>query len=106
MSRSRKRIQQRKQQQAQQRKRLMAALIAVAGLVVVGVAALLVTRSGSPAGYTPQASGPRLRLAQDVYDYGYVKLDTVITTDVEIQNVGDEPLKISEVPVVEVREGC
>ena len=107
MSSTRERIQRRREQQAARRKRVVALAIAAAGLLLVGLAALLVTRRGSPAGYSAEFSGgPRLELEQDVYDYGYVKLDTVITTDVKISNVGDEPLQIAEVPVVEVREGC
>lgn len=108
MSQSSKRIRSRKQQKkAQQRRRTMAVVMGVVGLAIVGIAALLLTRSGTPANYTPEyAGGPRLALEQDSYDYGYVQLGTTITTDVKIENVGDEPLKISEIPVVEVREGC
>lgn len=107
MTSSKKRIQARREQQAAQRKRLIAVAVGAIGLLVVGVAALLLTRGGSPTGYEAEyAGGPRLSLEQDLYDYGYVKHDTVITTDVEITNVGDAPLQIAEVPVVEVREGC
>ncbi|HPV05579.1 MAG: hypothetical protein WBH90_04550 [Aggregatilineales bacterium] len=107
MSHSRKRVQARRAQQAAQRKRLMAVAVAALGMVIVGVAALLLARSGSPTGYEPEyTGGPRVSLKQDFYNYGYVKHGTLITTDVEIGNVGDEPLQILDVPVVEVRDGC
>src|SRR5690606_26090842 len=107
MSSARKRIQTRRQEPAAQRRRLSAAAGAALGLLIVSVTALLLARGGSPADYEAEyTGGPRVRLAQDIYDYGYVKHDTVVTTDVEISNVGDEPLQIAELPVVEVREGC
>lgn len=85
----------------------MAGLLGTVGLVIIGIAVVLLTRSGTPSNYTPEyTGGPRLALEQDFYDYGYLRLNTTVTTDVEISNVGDEPLKISEIPVVEVREGC
>lgn len=78
------------------------------GVLAVGLAVFSLVRGrNAPAGYEPEyTGGPRIEVAQEVYDYGYVKLDTVITTDVEITNVGDKPLKITSVPQVQVLEGC
>ncbi len=49
---------------------------------------------------------PSLKVDQELIDYGDVKLNTNLTFDIQLTNVGDAPLKISETPYVEVKEGC
>jgi cell division septal protein FtsQ len=49
---------------------------------------------------------PSLLVDQELIDYGDVKFDTPKTFMVTLTNVGDEPLKISDTPYVEVWEGC
>lgn len=89
-------------------KKFMPLIVAgIGGLIVAGAALLLATGKGSPKGYMPEYSGgARIDLNQDTFDYGDVKLNTVITTDVEISNVGDKPLQITGTPQVQVLEGC
>lgn len=102
---------------------LFVALIA-AGALILTVAAYVLLRSGastqpaSPAqparpaqpvqaGNTPQpVSGPRLSVAQDVFDYGDVKVNQPVEAVFRVKNVGDKPLQILEQPQVEVVEGC
>lgn len=81
--------------------------VAVVGLLVVGAALLLLNKNRTPPGYEPSfTDGPRVEVVQEVFDYGAVLVNTPIQTDFEIRNVGDKPLQIKELPVVEVREGC
>ena len=89
-------------------KRYLPQIVIGAGALVVAVVGLLVaTSKGSSNDFVPEyTGGPRIDLAQEVYDYGYVTLNTTITTDVEIGNVGDKPLRITDVPQVQVMEGC
>jgi cell division septal protein FtsQ len=49
---------------------------------------------------------PRLKVEQDAIDHGDVKLGNSIIDTVRITNVGDQPLRFSETPYVEVKEGC
>ena len=49
---------------------------------------------------------PSLKVDQELIDYGEVKLNTNRTFDLQLTNVGDEDLRISETPYVEVKEGC
>ena len=49
---------------------------------------------------------PSLRVDQELIDYGDVKFDTPKTFAINLTNVGDEPLILSEKPYIEVREGC
>lgn len=79
----------------------------VGGLILAVAALVLATGKSSPDGYVPEyTGGARLALNQDTFDYGDVKLNTTITTDVEISNVGDAPLRITGTPQVQVLEGC
>jgi cell division septal protein FtsQ len=49
---------------------------------------------------------PSLKVDQELIDYGDVKLNTSLTFALNLTNVGDKLLKISEEPYVEVKEGC
>jgi len=49
---------------------------------------------------------PSLKVDQELIDYGDVKLNTNLTFDLQLTNVGDQPLEISDTPYVEVKEGC
>ncbi len=49
---------------------------------------------------------PSLKVDQELIDYSDVKLNTNLTFALQLTNVGDQPLKISEEPYVEVIEGC
>jgi len=88
-----------------------------AAVVVLAIAGLLISRSGStnaqsntPASATPQtsqvASAARIAVDQDTFDYGDVKLGNTIQTVFHIRNVGTEPLQILNIPTVKVVIGC
>jgi len=49
---------------------------------------------------------PSLKVDQERIDYGDVKLNTNLQFKLELTNVGDQPLRISENPYVQVVEGC
>ena len=50
---------------------------------------------------------PKIKVDQEFYDYGVVKLGGVpIRTVVQVTNVGDQTLRFSEAPYIEVLEGC
>jgi hypothetical protein len=49
---------------------------------------------------------PALKLDKERIDFGDVKVNTPVTATFELANVGDQPLRFSEVPKVEVVEGC
>jgi cell division septal protein FtsQ len=49
---------------------------------------------------------PAVKVDQELIDYGYVRLNTNLTFDIKVTNVGDKTLRFSESPYVEVLEGC
>lgn len=76
-------------------------------LVVTGFAIAKNARDNKVDPNLLEVSGqPRLKVDQELIDYGYVKLNTNLTFALNLTNVGDQPLKISEAPYVEVKEGC
>lgn len=84
-------------------------IIAVAGilLLVVGSFILFGDDNNIPDNFVPEVTGsPRVAVAQEVVDYGDVKLNTTVQTVFEVQNVGDESLSILGEPRVELVEGC
>ena len=68
---------------------------------------VLAVIGGAPTDPAPAGSGgPRVQVAQDVYDYGDVTYDTPIKTVFRVQNVGDRPLEILDTPQVLLVDGC
>jgi len=49
---------------------------------------------------------PSLEVDQELINFGDVKLNTNLTFALQLTNVGDQPLKISDAPYIEVKEGC
>jgi len=84
----------------------MVAAVAAVAVAVIGGGAL-VAQNGRQATVIPVVTGaPRVAVAQEVVDYGEVKVNTPIETVFRVQNIGDQPLKILGEPQVELVEGC
>jgi hypothetical protein len=49
---------------------------------------------------------PAIRVDQELIDYGYKTWNTNLTFDIKVTNVGNQTLRFSETPYVEVLEGC
>jgi cell division septal protein FtsQ len=98
---------QERQRKKQQRNML---LILVSGGLLLIAAAIIIGQTAwanRPDPSLIEVSGqPSLKVDQELIDYGDVKLNTNLTFDLQLTNVGDEDLKISETPYVEVKEGC
>jgi len=82
-------------------------------LVIGGVGLILILSAVFLSGIGREKSGikvtgaAKIQVDQDVYDYGTVKLGGVpIRTVVQITNVGDQTLRFTEAPYIEVLEGC
>lgn len=82
-------------------------------LIIGGVGLILILSAVFLSGIGRDKAGikvtgaPKIQVDQDIYDYGTVKLGGVpIRTVVQITNVGDQTLRFTEAPYVEVLEGC
>jgi cell division septal protein FtsQ len=81
--------------------------LALGGVLVIGLA-FLVFQASKPA---PKASvevkgSPRLKVDKDKVDLGNEKLGSPVTVSFSVTNAGDQPLRFSEQPYIEVVEGC
>ena len=81
-------------------------------IIIAGAALIVVALSGgsnNPAGSTvkPQVSGgPALQVDQEKIDLGDVPLGQTVSAKFEITNVGDQPLRFTQKPYVQVAAGC
>ena len=82
-------------------------LIIIAGVALI-VVALIGSGSNTPASTTqPQVSGaPALSVDQEKVDLGDVPLGQTVSVKFEVANAGDQPLRFTQKPYVEVVEGC
>ena len=88
-------------------------ILAIAGLVIVaGMAAFVLgNQKSDPAfaqdDYVPEVVGqPSLKADREEIDLGDVKLGKTVSASFVLTNVGDQTLRFSEIPYVELREGC
>ncbi len=81
--------------------------LALGGLVFL-IAAFAVWWSGiSQSKASIEVHGaPRLKVNQETIDHGNVKLGVTIKDTIHVTNVGDQPLRFTETPYIDVKEGC
>ena len=94
--------------QKKNRRKIMTALILGGFLIIAAGSALgfSVWKNRTNPDLVSVIGQPSLRVDQDLIDYGDVKFDTPKTFAINLTNVGDEPLVLSEKPYIEVKEGC
>jgi hypothetical protein len=89
------------------RKHNQALLLAVGGLLLVA-AVVLFTGLGQSSPKVPvEVKGqPSLKVDQERVDFGEVKFEQPVYVTFTLSNVGDQTLRFSEQPYIEVLEGC
>lgn len=76
-------------------------------LVVVGIGIAGGEDAATPdLALTERSGQASLKVDRELIDFGDVKLNTNLTFEIEVTNVGDQPLEFSRTPYVEVKEGC
>lgn len=79
---------------------------ALAGLLLI-TGAILLAGKDQDQGYTTELKGePAIEVDQQEFDYGDVKLGSMVTTSVKVTNTGGEPLRFTGRPYVELIDGC
>jgi hypothetical protein len=82
-------------------------LLFIFGGLAIIIIALLFAFQKKTEPFTPEVTGkPSLKTDKEMVDLGNVKLGQTVRVSFELKNVGDETLRISNVPYVEVKEGC
>lgn len=106
MGSSKTRIQQRRQKKKQQQQ---LALLVIGGALIIITGTIIGTnawKNNANLALVSVIGQPSLEVDQELIDFGIVKFDSPRTFTINLTNVGDEKLIISETPYVEVKEGC
>jgi hypothetical protein len=81
--------------------------LALGGLVLVLLAGWAILNANpQPKAAVEVKGAPRLKVEKDVIDHGDIKLGNPIKDDIRVTNVGDQSLRFSAAPYIEVKEGC
>jgi len=74
-------------------------------LVITAIVSLL--RGPGTGRATIEVTGqPRLRVDRQLVDLGAVRLGQTVEASFTLTNVGDQPLRLTQAPYIEVVEGC
>jgi hypothetical protein len=82
------------------------AAIVAGGLLLIFGALSLLGGSKNPKAAIEVTGQPRLKVDQEVVDLGDIPLGTTVETAFLLTNVGDQPLRVTQPPYIEVVEGC
>jgi len=100
-----KKLRRKRQQRKKQQKLIWA--ISAGVLLMASVVFVLVQNASRIDPELVEVQGrPAVKVDQELIDYGYVKLNRNLTFEIKVTNVGDQTLRFSETPYVEVLEGC
>ncbi len=83
------------------------AMMAVGGLFLILLAAFMIKINQPEAKASIEVKGaPSLKVDKENVDLGKVRLGNTVDVAFTLTNVGDQPLKLTELPYIEVVEGC
>src|SRR5690349_3407575 len=71
------------------------------GLILIAVWALSSSNTGTKANIEIKGA-PHLKVDTDTIDHGDVKLGTPVRDDIRVTNTGDQPLRFTEAPYIQV----
>jgi cell division septal protein FtsQ len=82
--------------------------LALGGAFLVGLAFFIFqgSQNSQPVAAIDVTGAPSLKADQEQIDLGDVPLGQTVQVSFRLTNVGDQPLRFSEKPYIEVVEGC
>ena len=81
-------------------------MVVLGGLTLIGLAFFVLRQDSTPKAQIEVKGSPSLQVDQDMVDLGTVKLGKTVEVSFILTNVGDQTLRFSEQPYIEVVEGC
>jgi hypothetical protein len=81
-------------------------LLLAGGLLLFAGVFFALRKPSQPKAAIMITGSPSLKVNSDKVDLGNVKLDQTVDVKFSLTNVGDQTLRFSETPYVEVVEGC
>lgn len=95
-----------KSNRIQTKKGIKPIFLVIGGAIIVIIASLFVFQNKKEP-FTPEIVGsPSLKVDEEYIDLGDIKLGRNVQTSFKVINVGDQELKFTQLPYVEVMEGC
>lgn len=91
---------------ASSRRNTLPLVLTLAGVLVLAAAVWMIFGSGQPKAAVEVKGAPHLKVEKDAIDHGDVKLGTPIRDEIRVTNTGDQTVRFSEAPYIEVLEGC
>ena len=82
------------------------AIIAVAGLLLILGAVFAFSQPSKPKPTIEVIGAPGLKVDREEVDLGDVKLGQTVQVSFQITNVGDQTLRFTREPYIEVLKGC
>jgi len=95
-----------KQKYRRQRSATLPIFLALGGLLIITGAFFALRQPSKPKAPIEVAGSPSLKVDKEKVDLGAVKLGQTVQVEFELTNVGDETLRFSKQPTIEVKEGC
>jgi len=92
--------------QRKQNAKWLPILVIAGGVLLIGLAFLAFRKNPTPKATIEVKGSPSLKVDKDKVDLGDVKLGKTVEVSFELTNVGDQTLRFSKQPFVEVVEGC
>ncbi len=89
-----------------QSKRWLPILLALGGVLLVGMAFLALRDKSTPDAAIEVTGAPSLKVDREVVDLGDMKFNQLAQVSFQITNVGDQTLRFAKDPYIEVVEGC
>ena len=94
-----------KKRQGQNQRRLPI-LIALGGLLLVGLAFLALRNKSTPGAAIEVTGTPSLKVDKEKVDLGDMKFNQLAQVSFQLTNIGDQTLRFTKDPYIEVVEGC
>lgn len=91
---------------SRQNQRWLPVLIALGGLLLVGLAFLALRDKSTPGAAIEVTGSPSLKVDQEKIDLGDMKFNQSAQVSFQLTNVGDQTLRFTKDPYIEVVEGC
>ena len=89
-----------------QNQRWLPVVIALGGLLLVALAFLALRDKSTPGAAIEVTGAPSLQVDQGIVDLGDMKFNQPAQVSFQITNVGDQTLRFTKDPYIEVVEGC
>lgn len=92
--------------QSLQKRQWMPLLLALGGVFLVSIAFLALRREPAPKAAIEVTGAPSLKVDQESIDLGDMKFNQLAQVSFHLTNVGDQTLRLTRAPYIEVAEGC